>query len=362
MRIPGRFAYTAETVPKRSRKARREVMSGMMEYEVREVEASDLVADALVVTPHFRRFSPEADGPPRRSYFGYAGGLWTPLHFSESQARGRPPVTRESLTDLLRHPYPLQQVQMLPVGRAYDAAYGPNVLRPGYQIPNEEDYGGHILSTDRLESMERHRAAAEDMILVDDVVYERRYEPCWHHSRVDMGASLSLWSHDNHEPLSHAFRLDRLDDAIEWIGEWGRNRPVRGEIHRIEPAFLRRDDLSHFVNGELDRLLGAELAAVAAFLPEAAVLAWTRLKRGADREGGVRDRGYDGDLDRAVSDLRVLRDGIEAARVPTPLLKERDRVTEKFAALFLRIDFELARRPRPVLDVEEDLALGRLAP
>lgn len=366
MKLTGRFAYTADVVPKGARKPRREALFGVMEYEIEEVSPDDLTPDALVVTPHLGEHErDDSVSVQRMSYAGWDGRLWRPI--VPRTYDGTPPqvMTRERFAAALQTTFPLRPTQRMPIDEAYGTDFGPGAFRMGdeqLESKREDAYDGRILSDDRAGSIARHTAAAKRMIVVGDILHAEQYEPCWRFTDVMPNTGISLRWHSGHDLSAHSFRLDRLADLLDWIKRPQGDFTTSGEIHAIDPAFLRRDDLSHHLNSHLDTLLNHRVAELMPYLPEQALLDWADLKRNADKHGEFGDRPFAGDVDQAIARLRGLREAIAAGRVPTSMIAQRDGVVARaFATFMARVEFELARRPALGIAPDDDVAIGSLA-
>jgi hypothetical protein len=361
MKVLGRYSFVALTIPKGARKPRRELLFGTMEHEVREIALSEMVADAVVVSPFY---GPNQGLPERRSYFGWEGALWRPLtslflHREVHQAR---PVSADELEGLLRSPFPVAEIQTTPLDLAYEDRFGPaNLPRGENSLADfaEENYQGSIVSAEKSAAIERHRTAALSMVVVDGMVYERAFEPYWRFSDLQPYPGAGLRTFPHHDPSCHGFRLDRLHHLQEWLGDKAGRHPVRGEIHHLEPEFLRRDDLSHFVNAELNGLFDYRIAQIVPFMSDEMVAVWSKLNRSADRDVSMNDRPYEGDLGRAVNGVTALYEALLDANVPTKLLPMRNDAVRPFARFLKRVKFELATRPR--LETEDEVAIEVLS-
>jgi hypothetical protein len=370
VKVLGRFAYAADGIPKGSRKPRREMLFGLMEHEIREISRSELVDEAVVVRPYFGER--DAKNGQRECYAGFEGRLWRPMipRLAAAEVDEGRPLSAERLADLLREPYPIggnletttldEVCKRDPFG--VRAVHRPDAIADR----GEENYLGEVVWSDKAAAAERYRRAALDMILVDGTAYAAAFEPCWRFAergRREIGTNLTM--HPYADVTGQAFRLDRLEELRELVGEAGARLPTRGSIDRMDPRFLCRDDLSHHVNVVLDRVLDGKVAEMVPFMSDAALSIWADLKRHVDRgpEYTANDRPLPRDLSMALAGLRLMRGEIETARLPNRFDGMRRDAVTSFNKLFWRVDFELERRRDPVLteDAADEAAIGALA-
>lgn len=162
------------------------------------------------------------------------------------------------------------------------------------------------LWSDRADAERRLRAAAEDILIVDGRIWKRMEEPVLtlHASGTRTETIREVRIRADVPPLRAAcwdslrhFRLDRLDEALDWgnrqgasvvraRSNWRRDRdvvPVRrdfvvvGSVSVLEPGILSRDDARFVLASRARRALheGDELVSL---LPSAAVDAFVALR------------------------------------------------------------------------------------
>jgi hypothetical protein len=359
MKFLASFAFTAQVLPRGSRKPRRDVLFSTAEFEIPDLSPSDLVHDAVSVTA-----ARNMDGTAERvSFAGYDASLWSPLRVRPTYAGPYKSDVRNFLKTCLST-YPANPRNDNPLSDAFDEIYSPRDLPPRDNVleRNHEDrYDGKVLDvSSRTAAIERYRTKARDLIRVDDDIYVRRPEPCWETENATAPV-LSLRVRPTWLEHAHRFRLDRLDDAQAWIRSRYRGQfPVSGEIHHLDPTFLARDDLSHFLTGHLRPLIEKSTDYLP-YLDSSAVMAWHRLAQTKDQTGYRRDAAFPAPLDAALVDLHRLCDALTAARLPgSYLTSHEDLLRDTLTPLRRRIDFESARRPRPALDVVDEDAVSRL--
>lgn len=358
------FAFTAQVLPRGSRKPRREVLFSTAELEIPDLAASDLVHDAVLITT-----AASTGGRPgdRVSLAGFDGKLWSPLQVRPTYA-GPYKSDVANFLKTCRSTFPAAPRNDNPLSACFDDdIFGPpdtprndddNAMLERH---HEDRYDGKVLDmSQRTAAIERYRARARDILHVEGAIYVRRPDPFWETENL-IAPSLSLHARASWLEYTHRFRLDRLDDAQAWIRSRYRGQfPVSGEIHRIDTAFLSRDDLSHFLCGHLRRLL-TKAAEFLPYLDSAAVLAWHRLAQSKDKMDSRRDAPVPAALGTTLVDIHRLRDALESARLPGSYLAMHESLCrDVLTPLINRIDFEIARRPRPTLnDLDED-AISRL--
>lgn len=354
------FAYTADVLPRLSRKARREVLFAQTELEMRDVAKSDLAHDAVVVVSAPKH----GDRLERVAFAGYDGALWTPLH-ADPIYTGRKRSDVKAFMATCKVPYPVHNPTDNPLSTAFDDTYGPkdhprNDDGAVMTRLSEDNYDGKIIDrSGRTAAIERcQRIASQQLLHVDGDVYVRRPEPVWEVERPKAPEALLRAAPGTTEG-THFFRLDRLGAVQDWIASQYRGAyPVRGEIERLDPAFLSRDDLSHFLAWHLRPLI-SDTKTYLPYLDVPALTAWHRLAQRKDGIGRI-DCPFPAPLEDALSDLRRLRQALETVRLPRDYLDSHDKfLRQTVAPLFQRIEFECVRRPQLSLDEADDDALSK---
>jgi hypothetical protein len=231
----------------------------------------------------------------------------------------------------------------------------------------EDEFVGTVVWSNRAESLRRHQAATCGVGLIDDVVHVHRPEPTWQVYNYEPKVEMEI---DRRGLIDGTFRLDRLDDAVEWAertaertAKKGRPR-VDGQVVSFDPAFVNRDDISCFVVQALFWSVNNGLSKVLPYLPVPSLLEWRRLSDLAVEPSVTfyGDMTLSADAGEIIKSLQSLRDAIAAAVMPSDLLNIReDTLRTHFAAPFERLAFEVGRARKPVTTVEEDEALRALA-
>jgi hypothetical protein len=364
MKFLAPFAFTATVIPRGTRKPRREVLFSTTEFEIPDLSPSDDLTNEAISITAARDNAGEAE---RVSFAGYDGKLWSPLRVPTYIGGSH----KSDVASFLRtcvSTYPACARTDNPLSAGYDDDnYGPRELPRNdgnamLELHHEDRYDGKILDvSQRTAAIERYRARARDLIRVGDDIYVRRPEPCWETDNPIAPTALYLRARPSWIE-AHRFRLDRLDDAQAWIRSSYRGQfPVAGEIHQFDPAFLSRDDVSHFLTGHLRPLID-KAAVYLPYLDASAVMAWHRLTQFKDQIGAHRDAPFPAAIEPTLADLHRLRDALAAARLPGSYLATHESLLRDVVTpLFRRLDFEAARRPRPSLDAADEDALARLS-
>lgn len=362
MKFIAPFAYTAEVLPRGSRKPRREVLFATMEHEIVELSHSDLVRDAVVITPASRYNQP----PTRVSLAGHNGKLWSPIAV-DPHFLGQHLSDVESFLRSCASVYPDSHGTDNPLSCAYDQIYGPR------RFPRNDDgsmleryredlYDGKIInSSGRGASIERYHERARDIILVGgDSIYVRRPEPFWE-TILTVACSTKLYAAPRWVDNAHRFRIDRLHDVHAWVdSRYGEFAP-EGEIHQFDPSFLSRNDLSFFLTGHLRDLIKKSVSYLP-YLDATTVLAWHRLSQSKDTTGPQVNTPFPADLEATIQDLHRLHDGLTAMHLPASYLTTHETMLrDVLAPFFRRLDFELARQPHLTLNVIDEDAVSHLS-
>ena len=358
MKFISTFAYTADVVPKGSRKQRREVLFAQTELEIPDLAPEVLVPDAVAGTVR-----PERGEGRRFSFAGHDGALWSPLQVNPTYA-GQRKSTVPYFLETCRTPWPAGHRTDNPLSSVYDGVWGPrdvNGLDRGSVERNTEDnYAGKVIDVSRrAEAIERCRAAARDLINVDGTIYVRRPDPVWEVPATTAPEAL-LGEAPSRLPGRHRFRIDRLDAALAWARHGYRGEvPARGEIERCDPAYLTRDDLSHFLTNHLWTILdGAQKYLT--YLSPTQVMAWHRLSQAKDRIGIYQDAPFPLPLEDALNDVRWLCGPLTDVALPASYLGVHEVfVRDHLAPFMARFDFETSRRPRVAATADEE-AIARL--
>lgn len=361
MKFLAPFAYTAEVLPRGSRKPRREVLFATMEHEIVDLSHSDVAHDAVVVTP-----AAQHEAQARVSLSGYDGKLWSPILVRPAYA-GKHKSDVDSFLRTCASVYPASSRTDNPLSSAYDEIYGPrefsrNDAGSMLERYREDLFDGKIIdNSDRGAAIERFRERARDIILVDDTIYVRRPEPFWETTST-IAPTVTLHTTPSWVSGAHRFRIDRLNDVQTWVRTQYRGEfPVRGEIHQFDPAFLSRNDLSFFLTGHLRDLIEKSMAYLP-YLDAATVLAWHRLAQSKDLIGARVNDAFPSDLEATLQDTRRLQDALTSARLPASYLATHEAMLrEVLTPLFKRLDFEMTRAPRPAMDAADDVAIAQIA-
>jgi hypothetical protein len=355
MKILGSFPYNADVVPKGSRKPRKTVLFARIEYDIEEAPEHAPVQDALVLQS--RTFVQNGDDG-RISMPGWNGRLWR--HRSDGV---------EALARELASPDP-DYNHRNPVDRAYDPTFGPRRSDRSFvaERQREEDFVGQVLRTDRPEQAARAAAAARDIAIFGDAVHVRANEPV-----LLVRHAVDTWSLAPHhagfqhpQATTHAFRPDRMDDAVEWVRRLsGRKEPdISGRVENAMPEFLTRDDLSNYVSMRLRHLVLDRFAEIVPHLRADAVAAWQPLARIADRlDWRSADVPLEPGLDasRIAVDVLSCYEAAAASDLPTNARWILDDLSRKELRPFKdRVDFEARRRPAParLADADEEAVAG----
>lgn len=292
MRILGRFAYNAITVKPGLRKPRRDVLFGVMVYDIAEISSAEAVSDAIVyedILGHEKRL------------LGWDGRLWSPMRLNGD----RGPTTIADLQASCQVVFPIGFGTDNPIANGYFNLrnYGPTDLTfgDGLRDRDEATFAGQVVSDERALAIRRFTEMSRKVILVDGAPYACRSEPHW---RLNSSIPCIAMTDVPLSAQSTGFRLDRLDDIRAYAREThhqheyqfvppsgarrGYNRPirretanpealsVRGRLIAADPDFLVRDDLSHFFNAIARSLIDGKFTEILPFMPPEATDIWRR--------------------------------------------------------------------------------------
>jgi hypothetical protein len=387
MKALGTFIYSAEAVPAGTRKARRVNLIGVTEIAFREIQIKDMVADAVVVDSDDLRGGREIG---RVSFSGWEKRLWLPLggiHLQSVKAENY----LGSLMDPAR-PHFFDDIAD-PIRGAFDPTFAAkdSTVADLALAQREEDFAGKILLSNKTEALQRVEAASQNVIIVDGIVYTFRPEPIWRWSMWNASthtlAKLDLDYHGREYYRDQSFRLDRLDDAMEWVCARRKNAnapATTGRVISFDPEFIKRNDISYMLAEWLPHMmspdsLGAQLGDIAAYLPTESLLIWKSLSdiglaNGASirkrlsniglasRTSILQDDVFVGDVDATIQMLRTLRDDIVAARMPTARQPVQEAILRALLNPLLdRVDFDLAKAAKPGITDSEDAAIAKFA-
>ena len=362
MKFIGSFPYNAMVLPKRSRKPRREVLFGLMEYEVAEISKGEMEQGVVSVVDTWLYDDPRLvhlrNRQPRETeYSGWKGDLW-------SQPQQGHPWDAESLREDRQRIHPLLGSEEWPFGRVMDIFHGrewTGITEAHRTRHLEQNFTGEIVSSERARAAAAFQMACNDFVIADSEILTRRREPTLAFgSPANFGIGIMPWA--QHPLPKHIFRLDRLAEAEEWHRQKDLRGGLSGQIVRADPAYLKRDDLSHFVANSLSHLIGKGFSP---FLPNvtfATLSQWQDLAKIADRAVAVPDQPLP-DVRHALTALRALQAELETMSVQADHREARDKLLENvYAPFFRRVDYELMLRPLPELNQEDDAALSAMTP
>lgn len=363
MKFLARFPFNALVLADGGRKPRREVLFGIMEYDVREIAKADMERDAVRISDAWIYADPQryrTRALRTTSYWGWDGGLWAqPLHDH--------PLDAESLRHDLDFAHPLSGAEDSPFSRLLAGAHGRDwtgITMENSDTHKEETFRGEILSSDRDRAVASRLAACRDVVIADGELLTRRREPTLVVAdRGNPGIGIMPWA--EHPVPLHIFRLDRLEEAREWAASLRKPDALSGRIVAMDPRHLHRDDLSHHVVNWLPHLIGKEFVKFLPCLGPDSLATWHRLAAIEMSALAAADRPLPDDLtpEAAVSMLRGLACSLEYATVPADYREARDELLGKpFASFFRRTDLELARRPPTPLHADDEAAISTIRP
>jgi len=236
-RVP--VVYTARVIPKKARTEREVLYGEWTEVEVREV--SDIEAPVALAWQD-TRFQPSGvDGVCERRWF--ADAFWEPYVFHYS---GKP---NEHVTvETLQH-WTEQGWSYSPLIRDHD--WKVRELVEGRARPLDEAELRVVASSEREAAFEKLLSAADSLIAVDGMLWQRTHEPVYKatrsggfsgtYYRIEIGAPPRP-----EERQEGVFRADRFDDVAAWmLDKWGHELDEDDEFSRITvllPECLRYDD------------------------------------------------------------------------------------------------------------------------
>lgn len=361
MKFIGIFPYNAMVLTKRGRKPHRDVLFAPMEYEIAEISKTEMERGVVsTVDTWIHEQGPYRDRHPRRTdYWGWKGALWSqPIQGYRMGAA--------SLRDECTHMHPTMQPHTSPFATLMQAFHGrgmDGITQQHHTSHLEENYVGEIVSSERDRAAAEFRKACDDVVLAGRELLTRRCEPT-----IAVGAAsnpgIGIVPWPEFPVPRDLFRLDRLDDAEEWRRRNRIDGEFAGRIIRADPAYLKRDDLSHYVANSLPGLVGKHFAPFLPYLPPSYLSAWQSLGRIAEAAMASPDIALPEGVGirRALATLRTLHAALEGMSVLPDRREARDRMLDTYARFFRRVEFELERRPPPEFDPEDDAALAGLAP
>lgn len=371
-KILARFSYQADAIPKGSRKARRINLWAPAEFEISTVSAKDLQPDAFMIEPLLDDTG-FARGRPL-SLSAYDDALWSPmkpLRFlgSVKAISHLEPISAESYIAQSIGAYDVIMVSDDPIRAAHDKELSPDdgADFPAPKTLREDEFDGKILWNNRADALARHIEAARDVLFVGDAVYTRRPEPTWTvvpqpewgHTEIGLtGLQVGI------EASAQRFRIDRLDDAIEWQSSQHPQLPhcVKGTLVRADFSLARRNDLACAVRDLAPTALHGPITTVLPFLSDRGVAAWRDLVFTV-RSSPVRtflDDRIDLPVALLAERLSTLVIELSTPTIPTRHSKAVKDALGHLHPLQARAEFEVARRPSPIVTADEHDAIATL--
>lgn len=344
MKCIAHYAFSADTVPKGSRKPRRQLLFGTIELDIAEVPRSETTPDAVVLIDGYQRNR----GTERFSLLGWDGRLWRP----RSTVGADSP---DALVAELRNPSPIHYRDN-PVSGSYDPSFGPRPVHDYIDAAEhhlDENFVGQILRTDKSEAAARVLAAARDLAIIDGTVHVREREPVWSSQWYSNGNTRIVrprLSGETLQPKEHLFRPDRAEDAREFSHLTAKQVEVKDAFEHVEREFLTRDDLSHFVRSRLRELVLGRFRDLLPYLSAATFESWSRAAAVADRiqPFDVDKPLTEADAEAVIRDVTATYEGAAAVRLPSEAAWRLEEVTRnEFKPFMARVKFEHERLPRP---------------
>jgi hypothetical protein len=383
VKILGRFAYNATTIRPGMRKQRRDVLHGVMQYEIAEITGTDTAVthDAIVFE--------DLLGKEQR-LLGWAGGLWSPMRLNGPDG---PPTTLEDLKASCQRVYPIGPGSDNPITDGYFALkeFGPDDVGnlDGLADRDEAIFTGQVISQERGLAIERFTELASQVLLIDGAPYARRLEPNW---RVAYLADTVTLIGIASAIQSIGFRLDRLAEARAYAAENYRGtnyqyvqpldptrrghlrlrRPVepvspddippRGRVIAADPAYLLRDDLSYLFAKMAPELLEPKFQGLLPLLPLEATEIWRRHAREVMRLNANVDTPYFLPTDVALDDFQRLSSMLKEASLPTASISaQEDLLSGPYGMLERHLAFERKYGRLPALKPAECEAIAAIA-
>jgi hypothetical protein len=374
LKIPGRFRYRADAVPKGARNPRRIFLHAPLLLEI-AVAGRDAVADAVAVRTY--------DGK-ETSYLLHDGRLWRPADGAApvtaadyaTMANAWPTVAADSraiLPVVLEHP--LRALVSDPVAAA--VPFGQPMQWPargGGVVQAEEDFSGRLLTSDRDESRDLCLAAAADVVEYGGLIHFAAPDPVWETSyqgpirMIAPQAGMDAYSYYTPQDGGcvvegwRSFSVRRLADAAEFAAG---NDPTKP--HPIEGAILHADDryvpppaMARAVQDAFHYLLRSDsIYPILRHMTPDGVTAFGALQ-GAAASLSSRGLGALGhDPGPCVAALRTIRNELTSRLLPVDADLTRNYILRNIAPILDRAAFEAS--PRPTLTAEEDVSLSSVA-
>jgi hypothetical protein len=365
------------------RKPRRDVLHGMIQYEIAEIASTDAaIAQGAIVFE-------DTLGKEQR-LLGWAGKLWSPMRLNGSDG---PPTTLDDLKASCQRVYPIGPGSDNPITDGYFELkeYGPEDVGTldGLADRDETVFAGQVISEERGRAIERFTELANQVILIDDAPYARRLEPNW---RVDYSADTVTLTDIDCAIQSIGFRLDRLSEARAYAAENYRSTsyqyvqpldptrrghlrlrrpvermspneiPTRGRVIAADPTFLLRDDLSHLFAKMAPELLEPKFQQLLPLLPLEATEIWRRHAREVMRLTANIDTPYFLPTAVALDDFLRLTSMLKEANLPTTCISaQEDLLSGPYGMLERHLAFERKCGNLPTLKPAEGEAIAAIA-
>jgi hypothetical protein len=226
------------------------------------------------------------------------------------------------------------------------------------KVINDEDLDGEILSSNREQMLVCAQEATRHIVILGGVIHHAAHDPIWYAMDSDERAELQIMLpvHNAHHGQVHlrdggphcnnnlssgvAFRLDRLDEAKEWLAM---TRPrativVSGAVKRLDARYLNRNDLGYQLR---EHLLGSiPCGELLRHLSPAAMVPWKAVQDAMTTVTAYDNGSLDTDQDNLLQHVRALRQAAEAAFPPPHLIDERASTLRSIDHLLRRADFE----------------------
>lgn len=371
-KLPGRFRYRADAIPKGHRVARRILLHAPALYEIQAVDAADVKAEAVRVRTYAGN---------EVSYTLYDGRLWrpanpaNPVSLADYARMVETWPTQDEQTSSIhnRQPDPRKLAQRTdPIAFSHD--YRDDVQWPSrgdFTLHAEEDFQGRIVTSDRRTALPRHQAAARHVLLIGGEIHFAAPEPVWdagYGGIVRLVAPRVGMNHYDHYALKDSdyhglsgyrmFAPGRRDEALAFaaIIEPDRPHPIEGEVLALDSEFAPPPVMARSIQSCFYGLFRSEFEKLFRHLSPDSIAAFGALQGAA----ATLTSHSLGDLERdptaLVSGLRSILADMNGFTIPDNMHYQQRYVRNAIEPVLQRADFEDTLKPR--LTPEDDRSLS----
>ncbi|MGY3581552.1 hypothetical protein ACVIGB_000376 [Bradyrhizobium sp. USDA 4341] len=361
--IPARFIYQAEVLPARHRVSKRAHIAEKIEFTLAAPAPGNYEFDAVIVEPR----------PGKDAAFHFAG--WNGRLWRRAEAPFSTLETyRSTFADLdkfLKDDDPKVDPVIM---AALKGANQFGTLPLHGQIIKAEEFDGEISSSNREQMLARQQEATRHIVSLDGVIHHAAHDPIWY--AIDGGEQAELQImlpvHNAHHGQIHlrdggphcynnlssrtAFRLDRLDEAREWLTMTrpGAAVSVSGSVKRLDDRYLSRNDLGYELREHLrGSIPSGELLS---HLPPIAGASWKAVQDAVATVTPYDNGALDTDQDNLLQHVRTLGQAVEALFPPAHLVDQRVSTLAAIDRLLRRAEFEQAKALHAARDMLAGLA------